>query len=328
MSLLVFSSSNRIAQGVIRKIHATGNFEKIVCADLYPSYTSIQRFLNFQQELKNTSSNTKISDYKVWERSELAHAVQNCTHLLYVTHDYYSLTASKLNLIKTTAELAKKHKNVKKLVALTPVEHDHYGEANPVEAARASEKEALSIYPELVLLKSDLTFGPDSTVAHSLLTRLINGLSLAHSVKGNGPSVRPIHTEDVAAVAEAALADDSLKGKSYLLQGNENVSLADYLSALQKYSGKDNFGKSLLETVISPGGANFLTERLYDPSYSNLVRLLYSYKQPEKEGFEGIENFKASQHTLGSAYPAGSAQEANYLNKDGGLTKLVKNFLY
>ena len=321
MSLLVFNSSNRIAQGVIKRLYGSGNFEKIVCADLYPSYSSIQRFLKFKDELKDVSSNSKLSDIKASERSELADAIQGCTHLLYVTHDYYSLTASKLNLIKTTAELAKKNRNIKQFVALTPVEHDHYGETNPAQAARVSEQEAINIYPNLVHLKTDLTFGPNSTVAHSILTRFVNGRGL-HQVTSSA-TARPIHSEDVAAITETVLSEDKHQGKAYLLRGADDISISDYINILKNHSGSSEGVGSLLEKIISP--ASPIAEALYDPSYINLARLLKQYKPLEKEGFETIDTPLKG---IRSTYLEERIKESNYRSEEAGFERVLKNFLY
>jgi hypothetical protein len=79
-------------------------------------------------------NNTKIEDAKVFEKSELLRQIVRSTHFIYVTHDYFRNVPSKLNLIKTSAELAKEHKNIKGFVAVTPMEHDHYGETSPVHS--------------------------------------------------------------------------------------------------------------------------------------------------------------------------------------------------
>jgi len=50
------------------------------------------------------------------------------------------------------------------LLAVTPVENDHYAEQNPAHAATQSENEARLAFPNIVELKTDLTFGPDSNV--------------------------------------------------------------------------------------------------------------------------------------------------------------------
>jgi len=99
MSLLVFNSTARVAQGLVRHLYKAGSFEKIVCADVYPNYWGIQRYLNFRESLKGVESKTKLSDSFIQEASDLKEAVSNASHVLYVTHDYYRNCPSKLNLI-------------------------------------------------------------------------------------------------------------------------------------------------------------------------------------------------------------------------------------
>jgi len=328
MSLLVFNSSNRIAQGVIRRLYGAGSFEKIVCADIYPNYGSIQRFLDFKNQLDHESS-TSLSDIKITEKSDLSHAINNATHVLYITHDYYTLTASKLNLIKTTAELAKKNKSLKSFVALTPVEHDHYAETNPAEAATASERDASKILPELVHLKSDLTFGADSTVAHSIITRFVNGAGLAYASGNAGTAARPINTDDVATAVETALNNDSLRGNSYLLQGPSSVTLAEYISTLQAHVGRsDGLTQGFLEKIVPPTSANIISERLYEPSYANLVRLLSQYKPLSQEGFGNINDLGLELKELRATHaPKGYDTENASRRRESTTERWVRNFL-
>lgn len=82
---------------------------------------------------------------------------------MYVTHDYYANVPSKLNLIKHTATLSKAA-GVKKLLAVLPVENDHYAEENALQAVETSTAEAREAFAELSVLRTDVTFGPDSNV--------------------------------------------------------------------------------------------------------------------------------------------------------------------
>ena len=67
-----------------------------------------------------------------------------------MTHDYYSNTPSKINLISQTARLVKKLGNVQRFVTVTPVELDHYNEADPIYAANNSENEARTANPDVI----------------------------------------------------------------------------------------------------------------------------------------------------------------------------------
>lgn len=312
MSLLVFSSSNSIAQGVIRRLYRSGAYERIVCADIYPNYSAIQRFLNFKHDLQKVNSDTKITDIKISERSDLVHAIQSANKVLYITHDYYSLVPSKLNLIRTVAELSNKHK--KKLVALTPFELDHPAERDPVGVARNSEKEAVKVNPNLVHLKSDLTFGPDSSFSNSIITRLVNGYSVSFPSNSGTFTTRPIHSDNLAEIVEASLKNDSHQGKSYFLQGKDTVTLNEYLRTLENVAGRKSGSKSAQPYL------NLL-------SYDILGH--YGELQSRAKEFEGIDSFGVSLNSFNSSYTPQSVQESKIVEEDHSfLENRILNFLY
>ena len=327
MSLLIFNSGNRISQGVIKRIYTSGAFERIICADLYPHYWSIQRYLKFKEELDTIHSKTILDEVKISEKSDLSRAIKKSSHVLYVTHNYYSLTPSKLNLIKTTAELSKGH--VQKLVCLTPVEFDHFGEKDPFGDASLSEKQAKEIYPDLVHLKSDLTFGSKSGVVTKILKRIAVDQSLYFNSKGNQQTA-PIHADDVAAIAEMFLTND-IKGKSYKLEGPNTLSINELLSTLEKYMGKPiKFNSSLVEKIIPPTSRNLISEKLYAPCYSNLTALLKNYRSLGAEGFENIKELAIKLKTLEETYKEKSAHLDAYLphNDESSLETYIKGYLY
>lgn len=70
MSLLVVSGSNRVAQGLIRGLHSSGKYERIVCADIFPNYRATERYLHFKDTLPAGSS-TKLFEAKISEKSDL-----------------------------------------------------------------------------------------------------------------------------------------------------------------------------------------------------------------------------------------------------------------
>lgn len=135
MSILFINSSSRVAGGVIKNFAKNGSYSSIVCADLYPNYHGINRYLNLREEIGSTK--TKISDVKIQGKSSLEKAIDEADKVVYITHDYYSMVPSKLNLIKTVANLAKSHKT--QLVCVTPAEYDHFGEKDPIISAIKSE---------------------------------------------------------------------------------------------------------------------------------------------------------------------------------------------
>lgn len=73
MSLLVINSSSRVAGGVIKNISKSGAYSSIVCADLYPNYHGINRFIQLKDSLANTT--TQVTDIKIQGKSSLQQAI-------------------------------------------------------------------------------------------------------------------------------------------------------------------------------------------------------------------------------------------------------------
>lgn len=105
MSLLVVSGANKIAQGIIRGLHSSGKYERIVVADVFPNYYYMQRFLNFKDTLPENK--TKVTETRLTDRTDLETAIRSASQVVYVTHDYYLNVPSKLNLLNHTAKLSK-----------------------------------------------------------------------------------------------------------------------------------------------------------------------------------------------------------------------------
>jgi len=330
MSLLVFGSANRIAQGVIKRLHASGNYEKIICADLYPNYASVQRALDFQAQLSQTSSSTQLEDVKIFEKSDVKNVIGRSSHILYITHDYFSLVPSKINLIKTVAEVAKKSSNVEKLVALTPVEHDHYDEPTPALTARKSEEEAIEIFPELVHLKPDITFGEHSTVVSALTSRIINNLNITFQPRTFNEQTSPIYSEDLAKIVESALKNNKFKGKAYAVQGPDSITLGELLSIIQKHTGNAiKLNEDPIERAIPPYNPNLVSQRIYDPEYINLTAFLREYKTLEKSGLNEVKDFKFKLKGIESIYSPNGVDASLYKEQESPrVESLIKKFLY
>jgi len=87
MSLVVISGANKVAQGIIRTLQASGKYERIIVADVFPNYYYVERYLNFKDTL--TPNNTKLSEVKLTDMTDLETALKQATDVVYVTHDYY-----------------------------------------------------------------------------------------------------------------------------------------------------------------------------------------------------------------------------------------------
>lgn len=65
MSLLLLNASSRLAQGFLRVAAESGKYERIVCADIFPTYTTIERLLKYRSTL---TTRTKIDLFKVSDK--------------------------------------------------------------------------------------------------------------------------------------------------------------------------------------------------------------------------------------------------------------------
>jgi hypothetical protein len=212
MSLAIINASSNIAQSIVRHLARRGDFERIVCADLYPNYWAIERFVNFKHNLAKEGLKTKLEDIHYSSKSDLERIIHSNSHLLYVTHDYFSVAPSKISLFKTVSELSKTGL-VKKTIAVLPMEYDHYSEPNPTETAIRSEEEARSINPDMIQIKTDLTFGPYCEIIHQLLVRIAQKRNLHFHPSVTSPV--PIDTENIAEAVHTLLTGD-IKGENYL----------------------------------------------------------------------------------------------------------------
>ncbi len=329
MSLLVFSSASKISQGVIKRLHESKLFNNIVCADLFPNYYAIQRFVNFKSQLSKESE-TQLTDILISSKADIQQAVKSSTHILYITHDYYTLVPAKTNLLKAVSEVAKGASHIEKFVALTPVELDHYDEVNPWLTARRSEEEAIQNCPDMVHLKSDIIFGSDSTLASTLVSRILNNQSITFQPQFPNEGVHPIHCEDVAKVVETALKNKKIKGKAFALKGTERVTLGEVISTLQKHTGKPiKLNEDPIEKIVSPFNSNLISEKLYDPEYRNLTNFLRQYRTLETSGLNDLSTFKLKLKDLASAYPVNEVNESLYKAEETTIFEhYIKKFLY
>ena len=66
MSLLVINSSSKLAQGLVKHFHQTQKFEKIICADLYPSYDRILSYCDMKSSMEHNP--TSLTDVKYQDK--------------------------------------------------------------------------------------------------------------------------------------------------------------------------------------------------------------------------------------------------------------------
>lgn len=307
MSLLVINSANRVAQGIIKSLHHSSKFERILCADIYPSYSVNQKWFTFLEDL-NASSKTKIADMKIDDRSDLVRALGQSSHVVFVTHDYYELVFSKLSMVVNAAKLAKEAK-VKKFVSVSPVEHYHYGEQAPFEAQTKAEEEARKANDKVVTIQSDLVVGPYADAVRGIMTRIASGKTLHFAPSQQ--KVSPIHSDNLAELVDAVLAGD-FAGQSLVAKGNETLDWNEVLSVLEKSLG----GKATTSRgspLCNPLSNNLLSETCFKPCYRNLVQFVNKYQSPE--GKLDSAKFKLTLKSFKESYPEGGFRKEDFAPK-------------
>ncbi|EGR30037.1 hypothetical protein IMG5_143730 [Ichthyophthirius multifiliis] len=310
MSLLLISGANKIAQGLIRNLYNSGKYEQIVCADIFPTYYYLQRYLTFKDSL-DQNSKTVLKEVKLIDKIDLESSIRQASHVIYFTHDYYLNVLCKHNLFKNTATLCKAA-GVKKLLSVNPIENEHYGEQDPIHTANQTENEVKNINPNVIELKVDLTFGKHSNVVNQILTKIVNKQSL-HFQPSNH-SVQPIHTDNVYQAIQNLLESDNLKGNKFVARGSENLDWKTIVDQLSLAIGSQaQLNQNSLENVVSPASANYLSEFLYQPEYQNLVRFISQYVEPRATNHHEISDLGINNLTKFSEfYKPGSVQSRDY----------------
>lgn len=233
----------------------------------------MERYLRFKDTL--SENKTKLEEVKLSDKTDLETAIKGATHVVYVTHDYFYNVPSKLNLIKHTASISRSA-GIKKLVAVTPIENDHYGEPNAIHAAIQSENEARQAFPDLVELKTDLTFGNDSSTVSELLTRLAYGKSIYF--KPSGHRVSPIHTLNIAEATQRVLENTALKSNKFVARGTEALDWNSIVKTLSGAIGKNaNLNSNALENIVSPLSDNIVSQTVHHAHYLNFARFINQY---------------------------------------------------
>ena len=160
--------------------------------------------------------------------------LEGAKDVLYVTHDYTTMSSCKNSHLIAAAKLAKKQ-GVQNLVAVCPIEHDlAWSEDGKsfYEKTCDAEAEALAANKNLTLLKANLTFGRQTHLINFLTQCAIVGKCPYKNLVGNNTfNYAPIHIDDLEKAAFHALACGH-SGK-HTLAGSEQMNLRQILDILE-----------------------------------------------------------------------------------------------
>lgn len=89
-------------------------------------------------------------------------ALEGAKDVIYFTHDYFSLSHGKNDLLRATAKACRDNK-VKNLVSVCPIEYDMYTSDNSlkdsIKLRTEAEADAFSSFPTMTLLRPNLVYG-------------------------------------------------------------------------------------------------------------------------------------------------------------------------
>jgi hypothetical protein len=141
MELVIVNGASNISKSVIRGLAASGNYSSVRLLDFRPFRKSVY---DMQRELAKTG--IQLEKFQTTNAYDLNIALEGAKNVVYLTHDYVTMTSDKNNFLVATAKFAKRQ-GVKNMVAVCPIEHDlAYSEETDkdfVAIRKESEAEAL-----------------------------------------------------------------------------------------------------------------------------------------------------------------------------------------
>lgn len=163
--------------------------------------------------------------------------MEGADKVVYMTHDYFSMSSCKNNTLVATAKTAKKL-GVGNVVAVCPVEHDmaHSDDAQSwIEKRQEAEQHALSAHGKMSILNSDLVYGPDATHLVHYMHQCAMAGKIKASFLSDDAKFKPVHSGDLAnAVAKAM---DTGRAGQFAVRGSEEVSIRQLLNLVEDSCG-------------------------------------------------------------------------------------------
>jgi len=266
MSLTIFganSFSRKLAKSLGK------NYASVRLADTNP-------FRRAVYDLQESNTDLKIEKVSIHDKRDIGNAVRGSKDVIFVTHDYFLHAPCKNSVLKKTSDVIAVE-TPERFIAVTPIEFDHYGEADVAGAKAKTAEHVFNKVPSATIINPNLLFGEGSYFVHYLIQCALK----SKSGPGGDTTFAPVGTDDVAALIEKALKGDSTKGKFYNLDAANGVKYSQIVDAVSSYAGK-NLGKdSLLSTLLN---IPLIAEELYGNHAINMTKMLSQDFSPKTGG--------------------------------------------
>lgn len=131
--------------------------------------------------MRQADPSVKVEHMNINSNILLEEAIRHSDTVVYFTHDYYSFVVEKNDQLRRTAEICKAHK-VNKLVAVNPIEFLNYYNSNgfhedPLGEETKAQEDALKIFDNTTILRSNLVFGTRSYLVRFLVQNWMENYS-------------------------------------------------------------------------------------------------------------------------------------------------------
>lgn len=135
--------------------------------------------------VRKSDPNVQVDHMNINSSILLEEAIRNSNTVVYFTHDYFSFVSEKNEQLKKTAEICKAY-NINKLVAVNPIELLNYYNSNgfhedPIAEETQTQDEALKIFDNTTILRTNLVFGTQSYLVRFLMQTWMEGYSPFHT---------------------------------------------------------------------------------------------------------------------------------------------------
>jgi uncharacterized protein YbjT (DUF2867 family) len=229
--LVVLNGASKIARATVQSLlqKSALRYSSVKILDAHPFRQSVYDWET------NQMVGTRINKVMARSAGSIDKHIEGAHHLVYFTHDYYTMASDKNLHLQIASQLAKKH-GVNKFVAVTPIEHDLAWSEDSTsfyQKAIDAERAATESNHGATLLKTNLCFGPESHLVHYLSQcALLGKAPYKNLLKANLFNYSPVHTDDLATVLGEALDDRSVTGK-FSVSGPERLNLRHIMDHLE-----------------------------------------------------------------------------------------------
>jgi len=256
-----------------------------------------------------------LTKHQILNYNALEYYMEGSENVIYFTHDYLTLTADKNDHLIATARAAKTV-GAKRLIAVTPIEHDLYWheEKDPIEKKLEAEAQAFSHFPSMSLIRPNLLYGNYSYFFRYIQQSMFSGFLPQEFMNEDNKCIfYPVHQIDLyKAIRDLYVNHDKHKGKAYNLNGKEETKIRELVRIMElAYDQKVKAQKSY-------GIGDFLTDFFAGTSHDKNWRLMVDFYGQKNYNFMENDYFTENDingtERIGTTYFEKRVESSNFVH--------------